>query len=460
MTQYSPRMVTNGMVYYVDAANNKSYPNNDLPVKTGCILHLDAADDTTFAYSTSSLVKVWFDKSGNANHVTQSTTALQPTRTGTQNGLNTLVFASDALTSERQILKSTADYTKIAVVKQTSSGTSGNIIGKSTGGNNTFWYGGTTSIRLYHNSVTFLASSITTSLNSWSVNTGIFGATDRSASIYVNGALGAITSSATPMTEDSDVQIGAFGGGNHFIGEISEILIYNRVLNSEELRRVHTYLGQKWGITNSDRSWFDLTKTITGSTFVASGTGTSIGDIIYNESPPYFRLPQVITGSSKRYDLPTTTNLLKAAAGTIEMVGRFAYTAGGTNTFLFNAVGTGTNRFYIRGIVAAGPTYYLDCYRGAVVSDGFILSSNVGLNTWFHVAMSWNASTMFGYLNGNLVNSKGYTNASDPTLFYVGGAGDVEMCFPGDIGLCRIYNRKLLDSEILSNYETLKSRFI
>ena len=49
--QYSPKIVQDSLVMCLDASQNKSYPT-DLPVKNGLALWLDAADDTTFSYSS------------------------------------------------------------------------------------------------------------------------------------------------------------------------------------------------------------------------------------------------------------------------------------------------------------------------------------------------------------------------------------------------------------------------
>ena len=60
---YSPKIVQDSLVMCLDASNNKSYPT-DLPVKNGLALWLDAADDTTFSYSSGTTVSQWRDKSG------------------------------------------------------------------------------------------------------------------------------------------------------------------------------------------------------------------------------------------------------------------------------------------------------------------------------------------------------------------------------------------------------------
>ncbi len=82
--QYSPKIVQDSLVMCLDASQNKSYPT-DLPVKNGLLVWLDAADDSTFSYSSGTVVSQWRDKSGLNNHVGQSTVGSQPNRNVVKN---------------------------------------------------------------------------------------------------------------------------------------------------------------------------------------------------------------------------------------------------------------------------------------------------------------------------------------------------------------------------------------
>ena len=76
--QYSPKIVTDSLVLCIDASQNKSIPLVDLPVKDRLLLWLDAADDSTFSYSSGTEVSQWRDKSGNNFHANQATVGNQP----------------------------------------------------------------------------------------------------------------------------------------------------------------------------------------------------------------------------------------------------------------------------------------------------------------------------------------------------------------------------------------------
>ena len=88
---YSPRIVTDSLVMCLDASQNKSYPT-DLPVKNGLVMWMDAADDTTFSYSSGTTVSQWRDKSGSNYHMTPVSAG--PTRNAFLNSRKVLAFTT------------------------------------------------------------------------------------------------------------------------------------------------------------------------------------------------------------------------------------------------------------------------------------------------------------------------------------------------------------------------------
>ena len=70
---------------------------------------------------------------------------------------------------------------------------------------------------------------------------------------YINGALdGEKTdfqaSGNTSNTDSNNISIGAEVTVTFLNGDIAEIIVYNRALNTSELAQVHKYLSMKWGI--------------------------------------------------------------------------------------------------------------------------------------------------------------------------------------------------------------------
>jgi len=75
------------------------YMSPSVAAITGCCLWLDASDSTTITTSSGSRVSQWRDKSSNAFAFNQITTACRPVNTNTQNGLKTITFTADSVTT-------------------------------------------------------------------------------------------------------------------------------------------------------------------------------------------------------------------------------------------------------------------------------------------------------------------------------------------------------------------------
>ena len=63
-----------------------------MSVKNNLLLWLDAADDSTFSYSSGTIVSQWRDKSGNNNHASNSTVGQQPSRSTFNNSRKSVFF--------------------------------------------------------------------------------------------------------------------------------------------------------------------------------------------------------------------------------------------------------------------------------------------------------------------------------------------------------------------------------
>jgi len=102
--------------------------------------------------------------------------------------------------------------------------------------------------------------------------------------------------------------------------------------------------------------------------------------------------------------------------------------------------------------------------RMGVWGGGFLLNSNItpSIFTWYNCAISTNGTTHNIYLNGQLINSNSTApQTGNVTRIVIGSYllnGGNEQ-FNGLISNVKIYNRTLLASEILQNYNALKGRF-
>jgi len=89
-------------------------------------------------------------------------------------------------------------------------------------------------------------------------------------------------------------------------------------------------------------------------------------------------------------------------------------------------------------------------------------------NTWVHMAGSWTSGSLKIYRNGIDITSTISTSgtpptsiSSDPTVtFQVGQTRSDQSCFNGKIGLVKVYNKVLTQTEVKQNYDATKGRFI
>lgn len=103
------------------------------------------------------------------------------------------------------------------------------------------------------------------------------------------------------------------------------------------------------------------------------------------------------------------------------------------------------------------------CGGSPVLSNGA-----VNLNEWSEITATWDGSLVSFYINGNFDSSVSLTNSvitnSLPVkigIDYTNGAlSSFDYQFTGKIANVLIYNRSLSESEVLSNYNALKNRFI
>ena len=220
---YNSRIVTDGLVLALDAANAKSY---------------DAGISTT----------TWTDLSGNNN---TGTLTNGPTYSSANNGSIVFDGTNDyvVVNNNASILSSTA-YTKIAWFYPTSFATGNNIISGTSGNSqHAFWLAATNRLYSGHNGSWYTVLSTTTlSLNTWYCGAVTFNTTS-GWNLYLNGALENTNASTTTFSGDGRIQIGAFDpGSNVFTGRISQASIYNRALTASEIQQNFNALRGRYGI--------------------------------------------------------------------------------------------------------------------------------------------------------------------------------------------------------------------
>ena len=129
----------------------------------------------------------------------------------------------------------TATYTKSIWLNCTNFSVSNNLLS----GNTIFWLAGTNTVRASDTSqgnFSIAAGSIPLSINTWynAVVTYNSLATTATWKIYINGVLDTTTFANSNPTL-GNIQVGAFGSGNYFQGQLACPMIYNRALSDSEV---------------------------------------------------------------------------------------------------------------------------------------------------------------------------------------------------------------------------------
>ncbi len=462
MLQYSPKIVTDSLVMCLDASNNKSYPT-DLPVKGGLLLWLDAADDSTFSYSSGTEVSQWRDKSGNNFHANQATVGQQPSRSSFVNSRRGVNFTSangDFMRVSSGIV--TPNYiTLFAVVRPATQDNSYAIIMEQDHGNG---YNGWVIQR--NNVGSFWQSWVASTASTW-LNPNQIAYTDNTSQIvtlrknastinlYSNGTSSSpVSISDTVITQTSyGLNLGywQYGGGRYYNGVMCEILVFNRGLSDTELKQVNTYLGQKWGISNTDKSVIDLS---------GNNNDGLLGNGIVADMPSadYYNKGALRFDGSSDYLKVTDNVILSPTTVTVSMwLKRNAY-----QSSICNFLRRNDRDSYALMAVNNSDTVWFRIRNSVAPVDA---QTSMPLNAWTNLVGTFDGSNVRIYKNGALAN----TAANTSPISYSGSTiGDLIIArddvvsgryAPINVGSTLIYSRALSAAEIAQNYEAQKSKF-
>ena len=455
--QYSPKIVTDSLVMCLDASQNKSYPT-DLPVKGGLLLWLDASDDSTFSYSSGTSVSQWRDKSGLNNHSSQATVGSQPSRSTFQNSRKTITFdGTNDFLDGTSALTLANGYTAFTIVKSSATGER-DIITSTPAAQSTdiYLYQQASSGKFGNWSNVYTSNPI--SLNVWylfSTNVSSVG----SETLYLNGSSQA--SNSRSLTNTRGYRVGAYytgsSSGEYWSGEIAEILIFNRSLSSTEMKQVHTYLGQKWGISNTDRSIVDLSG-FNDNGLLGNGTVANMpvynyynkGGLRFNSSfSNYVISPNTtISGSQTFCVWAVMTGKQNSPTGVLSQHDYVSTANFGINILTSNQLAPSIG-------YTNGTREYQDKTTTGVIS----------YNQIFNAVLVYNAglNKIYWYINGVFDSEYSLSLTPKSTNWPIGlGRWDPSYdnyYFDGTIFSALVYNKALSPIEVAQNYEAQKSKF-
>ena len=228
-------------------------------------------DATRIAQADSTSVATWSDQSGNGYDATQGGSAARPTFIASGlNGLPVVRFdgtddAMDLLSGSLGMLRNVAGATIFSVVKYAADNVrTYNLHINDSGSGQRLTSGRSSTTTKYEARGRRLDGIATQDIMSTQNVTNNFVIQSVSANYsntllqqYINGALDGQktdfqTSGNTSDTNSFNISVGYLkttsSSINYLNGDIAEVIVYNRALNTSELAQVHRYLSRKWGI--------------------------------------------------------------------------------------------------------------------------------------------------------------------------------------------------------------------
>jgi hypothetical protein len=223
---------------------------------TGMSAWYDANDATTFTFGTGSAVAQWNDKSGNAEHVTQSFAGARPVRVFDplfnrsvvrfDGSLDTLSKAST------NVLNSTANT--IFIVSTAKRGSNQELVSYGVSGNTSrFIFTDNTGVRLYSGGPTADISNNNYVTGNHIVFAGLLTAGVNASSNYIHdieaNTTFTTTGTFTGAANANRLDLGSYNAGGEFLnGDIAEILLYTTALSASDIQQNIDYLTEKWAV--------------------------------------------------------------------------------------------------------------------------------------------------------------------------------------------------------------------
>lgn len=458
------KIVTDGLVFAMDAANVRSFEKKKLPTQIADLkLWLDAEDLSVGAVSQ------WNDKSGNNYQVTQSTGSLQPVCVANSIGdKNAVLFDGVDDYLQTDYTPNVNEETVFLVFKLLDTFGNNDVpLGCHAGNNNKIDFNGYT-ITWRIGGISSLATNLCSASNpcpfynsmAWA-RSNSSGETKKS----VNGASMSKTTATTAYTSVTAYQVGARGdGGSPWDGEIAEVIIYDRYLDDDEILLVNNYLRDKYDanfITPLGTS--NLGLSLSGDISLSDNDGLLINGATYDEAvnggiiefdgvDDYISIP-----ASSKFNFGTGDFTIQswinwdAVASTRAIVGLADYwnTAGGFMCYA-SSLGGIINLWYFDGVSA--------------INLGYTAGGSLPVNEWVMVTVVRSGANADVYINTDYTNVStalsGVSLGNATGVTRIGSNHNVGANnFNGKIPLVAIYDRALTSDEVLQNYNANKIRF-
>lgn len=202
--------------------------------------------------------------------------------------------------------------------------------------------------------------------------------------------------------------------------------------------------------TGSGTTWTDL------SGFNRNGTLTN-GPTYDGNNKGYF----VLDGNNDYISTVTATTLGINSTSTSFTLNTWFKTSGTGEYYLFDNY-NGSTDISLR--IDSGKFEVFMADSNGTVFNAIQFGSNYNNNVWNNFCLTWDGSnTITAYANGVSLGTStqaGITGSFDSgAAFLIGSRPTGTSWFPGNISIMMVYNRNLTATEVLQNYNAIRSRF-
>ena len=446
---HSPAVVSEGLVFYFDPINPRSYAGTGLTGYNLIDTSIVGAFTNSPVYDVANKGSIYFD--GVDDRISFS--------------FNSVFDISQSITIEAYIKPQSYP----------TAGGGGMIVTKVA--SYYLEFGSNGKIRVYFfgvNSPGYHESVSTVPLNKWTHVAVTRDSSNSTINIYINGILDRTVSSITgniTVQQTHSLTMGGYNGSGYlFIGLITCGKIYNRALSSTEILQNYNATKKRFspeenivtnGLVLNLDAGNNLSYAGTGLTSIniagvgATGVLTNGVGFVANSGGSF-----VFDGTNDYIDCGNDSSL-SALGGTTNITASAwvyytAYGGGGQPYSVITVKGfpwtwlleNPSNTFTFR--ISAG---------GADVN--VVDTSTHLLNTWYYVVGSYDGSAMRIYVNGVLKNTRSQagTLGTNSETAKIGTYQGTNYNLTGRIANVSIYNKTLSSTEILQNYNALKGRY-
>ena len=448
--------------------NRESY---DTFITNNSILYLDAG--STYSYPGSG--SVWYDLSVQGNNATMSST----TYSGINGGYFTFngTTSKGALTSAKYnvVYSGKTVFVSAYLSSDMTNDTYRAFEGSSAGARNFNFYLHRDSSGNYklHYSVGLnsFQGGFSNNLASFTPGTwftvAVTQTTGNLVTYYFNGQpFGTNNSIAFSQYLSSipPIEIDAIGGADNFWnGRIGLASVYKVALSSSEILQNHNSVKNRYSnfVDTNLVLYFNPNKDLNYPTSISDLSGNSLNGTLSNNT---FTAPYLsFNGSSSEVTI-TDNSLLEPGTGSFTMEVWLNQSVSGNDVVLGKFNNGGGSQHVSYSIRTTGTSYYAQIGSGSGSGSTLFFNSTsyVGtLNTWYqivYVFKNGGTKTLETFVNGASIGSVNHNlssilNSTNPLYIGSYNGGESAQWFDGKIGIVRIYNSALSDSDVSKNFE-------